>query len=109
MDDINKFLLKQEKQYINDKTVNFYYLKALILDIFLNREILKISDLLKLYNDNYSWFKDMLRQKNNRISFYFQEEEDFKINFLINLFILFSILHIQIVLILITPSLNLSA
>ena len=63
MDDINKFLLKQEKQYINDKTINFYYLKALILDIFLNREMLKTNDLLKLYNDNYSWFKNTLKQK----------------------------------------------
>ena len=106
LDDINKFLLKQEKQYINDKTINFYYLKALILDIFLNREMLKTNDLLKLYNDNYSWFKNTLKQKDNRLSFYFQEGEDFKIIFLINLFILFSTFHIQIVLILIIKLFN---
>lgn len=83
---------------IDEKIMFFYYIKAVVLDVFLNKDSLSTKALIKEYRDNYRWYKGVINKKGSKIYIYNQKGESFQINFIVNVFIIASKLHLDSVL-----------
>ena len=93
MYDVMKYMYDNKllKNY-NEKENIFLYMKITTLNVLLQINGFKISELKKLYNKNYDWVKSI--SANNKISLYNQEGETSSINLIINLFIIFKKMHL---------------
>ena len=83
-------------EYINKKHLSFYYIKAIVLDVILAKNYLSLKDLRKMYKENYQWYKRTLKNKYDcRPKLYMQKGETLTINLAVNVFLLFTKLHID--------------
>lgn len=86
---------------INKKMIMFYYIKAIVLDVFLNKDSLNSKKLIEEYRKNIYWYKKVLHKNGTKFSLYWQSGETFQINFIVNVFILFSKLHLDTILLIV--------
>lgn len=77
-----------DKEKYDKKMLEYYFLKIIILNVFVYIEGHSTSDINKMYITDYNWLKS--KKINNKISFCWIKEESFLINLIINLFILFT-------------------
>lgn len=93
MYDVMKYMYDNNLlRHYNEKENLFLYLKITTLNVLLQINGFKISELKKLYNKNYNWIKSI--SSNNRIGIYNQKGETKSINFIINLFLVFKKIHL---------------
>lgn len=93
MYDVMKYMYDNKLlRHYNEKENIFLYLKITTLNVLLQINGFKISELKKLYNKNYNWIKSI--SSNNKICIYNQKGETKSINFIINLFLVFKKIHL---------------
>lgn len=80
------------------EVIQFFYLKTIVLNIIIQLDGHDLDELNSVYIHGYKWLKSQnLSHKNGM--FHWQKYEDFWINLCVNLFYLFTLLHITKVLI----------
>lgn len=79
---------------LNQDQFCFYILKNLIVDIVLYKDCLSTKKLIKNYGEHIAWYKSYLNKVEKRFKIYWQEGEEFKINLLLNIFVISTKLHI---------------
>lgn len=77
----------------------FYVLKTLIVDIFLYKNCLSSNELIIIYERSISWYKDLLKENGKKFKIHIQKGEEFKINLLVNIFIILTKLGLYKILI----------
>ena len=93
---------------LNHNQFSFYVLKTLIVDIFLYKDCLTEEELIKNYRIHIKWYKEYLDSINKKFKLYWQKDEEFKINFLVNMFVILSKLHLDSLLIIIIKRMRVS-
>lgn len=89
---------KMNKDKYDDKLLQFAFIKVIVLNVFTQLDGHSTKELSKMYYEDYSWLKHM-KLGNRRIKFRWQKGETFAINFIINLFVLFTKLRVNYLLI----------
>ena len=89
--------------------ISFFYLKTLVLDIFLHKDYVDINYLNTEFKNNMEWYKKALKniwKEEKKLRIYNQKGEEFKINLVINVFVLAYKLKCQKLLLRIVKSLK---
>lgn len=74
---------------------NFYLLKTLIVDLILYKNSLDSKQLIEHYHKSIKWYKKYLHMNSNKMKLYIQKGEEFKINVVINIFVMATKLHLD--------------
>lgn len=85
----------KDSPFIVDPDFHYYILKNLIMDIFVYKDNLSASDLIKIYRQSISWYQEFLRQNQSRLHFHFQKGEATTANLTINGFIFLTKSHLD--------------
>jgi glycosyltransferase involved in cell wall biosynthesis len=78
----------------SNSTVEFFYLKTLVLNIVVQLDGHNLNDLNNIYINDYNWLKS-LKITSKPIKFHWQKYEDFSINFAVNLFNFMTKIHLN--------------
>lgn len=73
---------------LNPKDMAFFYIKALVLDIFLHKDYVLKEYLVHEFRENIKWYKIVLDKLNLKFKMRSRKGETFKVNLVVNVFIL---------------------
>ena len=71
----------------------YFFLKTVVHYIYNQRKNCSIKEYYAQFNDYFAWLTKIYMQYNKKIRLIWQKEEEFKINILINAFIIFKKMH----------------
>lgn len=92
--EINAIGLEKYKE----KTLEFFYLKTLILNIVVQLDGHSSKELNEIYLNDYKYLKS-LKLCGNKVKYHYEKFESFSINLVVNIFLLFTKLHMTKILI----------
>jgi len=77
------------------KYVRFFYIKTIVQNIIMQLKARRYKELVNLYNENKKWYKSLF----GSLRLYWQKDETFGVNFIVNIFILLSKINCQFLII----------
>ena len=77
------------------KYVKFFYIKTIVQNIIMQLKARKYRELINLFNENKKWYKETF----GKLRLYWQKDETFGVNFIVNTFILLSKINCQFIII----------
>ena len=81
------------------KLLSYFYLKSIVLDVLLAIDDFSTDILVKRFEDNVKWYKQFLKKMDLKFKTIHLKYETLKINFVVNIFVIFYKLKILSVLI----------
>lgn len=84
---LDKLYLDINREKYKTSLLQFYFMKVIVLNVFTHIDGSSINELNKMYLNDYSWLKN---KKINNIRIHWQQGESFLINLVINIFIIFT-------------------
>ena len=81
------------------KLLSYFYLKSIVLDVLIAIDDFSTDILVKRFEDNVKWYKQFLKKMDLKFKTIHLKYETLKINFVVNIFVIFYKLKILSVLI----------